>query len=38
MKRYEMIVALNLRPELFSTNRDDGWIEVIRKHNRYERL
>ena len=36
--RYALIQSINLRPELFSTNRDDGWIEVIRKSERASRL
>lgn len=27
-----------MRPDLFSTNREDGWIEVISKFERVERL
>jgi DNA cross-link repair 1B protein len=37
-QRFEMIQSINLRPELFSTNHDDGWIEVISKFQREERL
>lgn len=36
--KYEQVLALNLSPDLFSTNREDGWIEVIRKSEREERL
>lgn len=37
-QKFEMITALNISPHLFSTNRSDGWIEIIRKHEREERL
>ena len=36
--RYQLIKAINLQPELFTTNRNDGWIEVIRKCDRQNRL
>lgn len=36
--RYEVLLSIGARTELFSTNRDDGWIEVIRKSERAERL
>lgn len=27
-----------MRPELFTTNKDEGWIEVIKKQERVHRL
>ena len=33
-ERYQEIKALNLRPELFTTNRKDGWILLDKKTTR----
>jgi hypothetical protein len=30
-KRYENIKAMGFDPEYFSTNPEDGWIEVVHK-------
>jgi acylphosphatase len=37
-QKYEMIKALNLKLEYFSKNREDGWLEIIRKHEREDRM
>ena len=29
---------METRNELFTTNRNEGWIEVIRKHEKEERM
>lgn len=37
-ERYKNIKAINLRPELFTTNYSEGWIEIIKKHERVSRI
>jgi len=36
--RYSSILAMDMRPELFTTNKDEGWIEVITKDQKWKRL
>ena len=36
--RYRNIVTIDFKKECFTTNRSEGWIEVIRKDQRQERL
>lgn len=37
-ERYKNIKTMNLRPEIFTTNYYEGWIEVITKKERKQRL
>ena len=37
-ERYKNIKSINYRPEVFTTIYDEGWIEVIKKAQRIERL
>lgn len=37
-ERYKSIKTMNLRPEIFTTNYYEGWIEVIKKQDRVFRL
>lgn len=36
--RFSAIRCMDLNIELFTTNRSEGWIEIIRKSDRKERL
>ena len=36
--RYSSILAMDMRPELFTTNKHEGWIEVITKDQKWKRL
>ena len=36
--RYNIISSINFRPELFTKNKKDGWIEIIRKVDIEQRL
>ncbi len=37
-ERYNYIKAINLRPELFTTNPEEGFIEVIKKGQRKNKM
>ena len=37
-KKYQMIEKLNMNMNYFSMDPEDGWIEVIRKDTRWDRM
>ena len=36
--RFQMIKEIDLNPSIFTTDRSKGWIEIIRKVDRIQRL
>ncbi|KAL4433126.1 hypothetical protein ABPG74_010821 [Tetrahymena malaccensis] len=37
-QRYQSILCMDIPYQLFTTNRDQGWIEIIRKNEKHERM
>ncbi|KAL4481424.1 hypothetical protein ABPG72_010577 [Tetrahymena utriculariae] len=37
-QRYQSILCMDIPFQLFTTNRDQGWIEIIRKNEKQERM
>jgi hypothetical protein len=37
-QRYELLKVMGFDPELFTTNAEEGFIEVVRKNKLYKKI